>query len=334
MTRRVTHEAPSLVASWLYCAVLHDRYTTGPAWQGPHEWVGALICLTIAGRFGNQLVQYAAVRAQAKRLGVDLEIDTLFCSHGATGDSFSFWLDTLPIKARVISYPASGPYSAHGLLQKSYRKIARPLFWNHYAQPMWETDSRFFAIQPRTVVSGYFQSLFYLLPRDDEVLAELSLWSVATAEIKQCAQLIARQTSVSVHVRRGDAVWRQGESDTLPVWQSSHLAYFEAAMDLMRAKIANPTFLIFSDDIEWCKHAGIFGKDCEFIATDRFGDNPAIDLLLMSNCRHHIMTNSTYSWWAAWATLDDDKICILPKQWTPRHGTAELDLVYRNWITL
>src|SRR5215472_13598197 len=208
MTRRVTHEAPSLVASWPYCAALRNRSTTGPAWKGPHEWVGALIRLTIAGRFGNQLVQYAAVRAQAKRLGVDLEIDTLFCSHGATGDSFSFWLDTLPIKARVISYPASGPYSAHGLLQKSYRKIARPLFWNHYAQPIWETDSRFFAIQPRTVVSGYFQSLFYLLPRDDEVLAELSLWSIATAEIKQCAQLIARQTSVSVHVRRGDAVWR------------------------------------------------------------------------------------------------------------------------------
>lgn len=299
-----------------------------------HERGHALIRLAVSGRFGNQLFQYAAARAQAKRLGVDLEIDTLFCSHGAAGDSFSFWLDTLPIKARAIRYPASGARSAHGLLQRSYRKIVRPLFWNHYEQPMWQNDRRFFAIRPQTVVSGYFQSLFYLLPRDDEILAELGLWSVATAEIKQYAQAIARQATVSVHVRRGDAVWRQGESDTLPVWQSSHVAYFEAAMDLIRAKIANPTFLIFSDDIDWCKQAGFFGKDCEFIETNRFGGNPAIDLLLMSNCRHHIMTNSTYSWWAAWATLDDDKICILPKKWTPKHATAELDLVYRHWITL
>jgi hypothetical protein len=293
-----------------------------------------LIRLVIAGRFGNQLFQYAAARAQAKRLGVDLEIDTLFCSRGAVGDSFSFWLDALPIKARVINYPASGPRSAHSLLQRSCRKMVRPLFWHRYVQPMWENDSRFFAIRPRTIVSGYFQSLFYLLPRDDEILGELSLWSVATPDVTQYAQSIARQSTVSVHVRRGDAVRRQGESDSLPVWQSSHVAYFETAMDLIRGKIANPTFLIFSDDIDWCKHAGIFGKDCDFIQTDRFGDNPAIDLLLMSNCRHHILTNSTYSWWAAWAALDDDKVCILPKKWTSKHATAELGLVYRSWIAV
>jgi len=279
-------------------------------------------------------MQYAAVRAQAKRLGVDLEIDTLFCGYGAGDDSFSFWLDTLPIKARVITYPASGMRSAHGLLRRSYRKLFWPLLWSRYVQPTWDNDSRFFAIRPRTIVSGYFQSLFYLLPRDDEILGELSLWNVATPRIKQYAQSIARQTTVSVHVRRGDAVRRHGEGDVLPVWQPSHLAYFETAMDLIRGKIANPTFLIFSDDIEWCKQAGIFGKDCEFIETNRFGDNPAIDLLLMSNCRHHIMSNSTYSWWAAWATLDEDKICILPEKWTPQHGTADLGLVYRNWITL
>lgn len=274
------------------------------------------------------------MRAQAKRLGVGFEIDLQFCNRSPNGESFSFWLDSLPIKARVIGYPASGPWSAHGLAQRGYRKIVRPLSWRRYVQPSWQNDSRFFAIGPRTIVSGYFQSLFYLLPRDDEILAELSLWQVATTEIKERARAIADETTVSVHVRRSDAVRRPGESDALPVWQSSHLAYFEAAMNLVRKKTTNPTFLIFSDDIDWCKQAGIFGKDCEFVEADRFGDNPAIDLLLMSNCRHHIVTNSTYSWWAAWATLDDGKICVLPKAWTPNHATAELGLVCRNWITL
>lgn len=299
-----------------------------------HGQEGALIRLLVAGRLGNQLFQYAAARAQAKRLGVGLEIDLQFCDRSLVADSFAFWLDTLPIQARVISYPASGPRSANGLLQKGYRKIVRPIFWKHYLQPLWEQDSRFFAIQPWTIVSGYFQSLFYLMPRDKEILSELSLWNVATPEAKNYAQSIARETSVSVHVRRGDAVWRQGESDTLPVWQAGHIPYFVAAMDLIRRRISNPMFLIFSDDIDWCKQANIFGADCEFMASNRFGDNPAIDLLLMSNCAHHIVTNSTYSWWAAWTALNDDKFCIVPKKWTPKHTTAELGLICENWIAL
>jgi hypothetical protein len=291
-----------------------------------------LIRLVIGGRFGNQLFQYAAVRAQAKRLGVDLEIDLQFCRRSASGDSFSFWLDTLPIKARVIDYPASGLRSANSLLQRSYRKLVAPLSWQRYVQPLWERDRGFFAIRPWTIVSGYFQSLFYLLPRDDEILSELSLWNVATPEIEANARAMAGERSVSVHVRRGDALVNHGER--LPDWQPGHLAYFEHAMQLMRKKLDRPTFFVFSDDIEWCKQAAIFGNDCEFVAANGFGDNPAIDLLLMSNCRHHIVTNSSYSWWAAWMTGDEDKICILPGQWTAKDVTAELGLVYRNWITL
>jgi hypothetical protein len=291
-----------------------------------------LIRLVVAGRFGNQLFQYAAVRAQAKRLGVDLEIDLQFCNCGPSRDSFSFWLDSLPIKARVIDYPASGPGSANSLLQKGYRKLIRPLFWHRYVQPTWQRDSAFFAIRPRTLVSGYFQSLFYLMPRDDEILDELSLWNVATPQVKACAQALARETSVSVHVRRGDALVNHG--DRLPDWQPGHIAYFDNAMQLMRKKLTRPTFFVFSDDIDWCRQAPIFGNDCEFFAANKFGDNPAIDLLLMSNCRHHIVTNSSYSWWAAWMTLDDDKICVLPSRWTPKDATDEVGLVYRNWITL
>ena len=151
-----------------------------------------MIRLLIAGRFGNQLFQYAAARAQAKRLGVGLEIDLQFCARSPVGDSFAFWLDTLPIQARVISYPTSGIGSADGLLQKSYRRIVRPILWKRYEQPLWEQDSRFFAIEPWTIVSGYFQSLFYLMPRDKEILAELSFWSLATPKIKDFAGSLAR----------------------------------------------------------------------------------------------------------------------------------------------
>jgi hypothetical protein len=294
----------------------------------------ALIRLIPSGRLGNQLFQYVAVRAQAKRVGADLEIDPQFYAGGSASSSFGFWLDTLPIKARTIRYPASGPLSAHGIVKRGFRQIVQPLLWKKYVQAPWTFDSGFFAIGPRTIVSGFFQSLFYLLPRDDEILAEVDFAHAAPAQAIARARSIASDGFVSVHVRRGDAVWRRGESDTLPVWQDDYLSYVEAAMDLIRGKSARPTFLIFSDDIEWCKRTAAFGRDCEFLETNQFGDNPAIDLLLMSACRHHVLANSSYSWWAAWAAPADDGMCVVPRKWTQRDTTEALRLVSPGWIVL
>jgi hypothetical protein len=293
-----------------------------------------LLRLLAGGRLGNQLFQYAAVRAQAQRLGVGMEIQLTFWEYNPPSGSFSFWLDTLPIQARIIKHSNCGALSLNRIVRRAYRRVVHPMLWNRYAEPLWEKDRKFFAIQPRTIVSGLFQSLFYLLPRDEGILSELSLWHGASPEAAECAKSIQVETNVSVHVRRGDAVWREDKTGTLPVWQSSHLNYFDAAMELMRRKLGHPKFLIFSDDIEWCKRSGIFRADCEFIETDRFGANPTIDLLLMSNCKHHIIANSTYSWWAAWAAPQDGNICILPKRWTPKHTSEELGLVYKNWIAL
>lgn len=290
------------------------------------------IRLIAAGRLGNQLIQYVAVRAQAKRAGAELEIDLQYLQ-AELSDSFAFWLETLPIKARVIRYPKKGLGAAHGIPLRAYRKLIQPLLWKRYDQPLWSQDKKFFDVGPGTMVTGYFQSLFYLLPRDEEVMSDVDLRAAASSEALSFADTIERTGFVSIHVRRGDAVWQQGESDTLPAWQPDYLTYVEAAMDLVRRKVERPKFLIFSDDIEWCKTVSIFGRDCEFVEPDRFGRNPAIDMLFMSVCRHHIIANSTFSWWAAWVR-PEDKICILPKQWTARDTTQALGLVCPGWIAL
>ena len=286
-----------------------------------------VIRLLAAGGLGNQLFQYAAVGAQAKRLGVEMEIDLLFYDP-ATPRPYSFWLAHLPIRARLVHYPQSGPLAAHGLARRAWRKLATPIFWRRYRQPAWTEDHRFFQIADGTIVSGYFQSLFYLLPRDEEVLAELSLWHAAPPEACEFARSIASANYVSLHIRRGDAVSHPefGHLDSA--------CYAGAAMDLLRNKLGRPRFLVFSDDIEWCKRSGVFSTDCEFIAPNRFGDNPAIDLLLMSLCSHHIVANSTYSWWAAWAQFRPDKICVIPRMWTASRTAESLGLVHPDWFTL
>jgi len=286
-----------------------------------------VIRLLAAGGLGNQLFQYAAVRAQAKRLAVDMEIDLLFYDP-ATPHQYSFWLESLPIRARIARYPRSGPLAAHGLARRAYRKLLTPLFWRRYQQPARAKDPRFFQITDRTIVSGYFQSLFYLVPRDEEILAELSLWHAAPPAATELARSIAGVEYVSLHIRRGDAVSHPefGHLDST--------CYAGAAMDLVRNKLGRARFLVFSDDIEWCKRSGVFSADCEFMAPNRFGDNPAIDLLLMSLCSHHIVANSTYSWWAAWAQFRPDKICVIPRMWTTSLTAESLGLIHPNWFVL
>lgn len=291
-----------------------------------------MLRLLIAGGLGNQLFQYAAVRAQAKRLGVALALDPLFQQQRAPQDRYSFWLPTLPIRAQILRYPHSGPLSAHAALPRVYRRTVRPLLWRRYDQPLWTEDPRFFRIRPQTIVQGYFQSLFYLVPRDEEILSEVDPRRIAPKEAREFARTIEGGRYVSVHVRRGDYV---SDPALSPVFgRLDYASYLGAAMALMRKKAGRASFLVFSDDIEWCKGSGIFGRDSEFVQTDSFGPNPAIDLLFMAVCRHHIIANSSYSWWAAWAYLNEEKICILPKEWTADRSTQSLGLSCRHWFCL
>lgn len=287
-----------------------------------------MIRLLISGGLGNQLFQYAAVRAQAKRIGAELAIDPLFHQQSAPHNSYSLWLQTLPIRARIIKYQKVGPLSAHGIINRGYRKFVRPAFWHRYTQPRWGEDRNFFDIPARTIVSGDFQSLFYLMPRDEEILSEISLWEVMTSEAAALARSIEAGRFVSLHVRRGDYL-------KYPIFNHiDYCQYASAAMDLIRQKLGKVTFLVFSNDVDWCKKSNMFGKDCEFMEANQFGPNPAIDQLFMSVCSHHIIANSSYSWWAAWANFNEEKICIAPRNWVRNYETRTLGLAYPTWITL
>ena len=116
---------------------------------------------------------------------------------------------------------------------------------------------------------------------------------------------------VSIHVRRTDYVNNSFYVDLMDT------NYYERATDLFPGE----KFLVFSDDIEWCKEQPIF-KDCVFSEKN----DELTDLKLMAGCKAHIIANSSYSWWAAyisgnqtvvpskWFTDDVERIS-LPKAW-------------------
>lgn len=109
--------------------------------------------------------------------------------------------------------------------------------------------------------------------------------------------------TVAVHVRRGDYVWHPNHLVCLP-------SYYENAVAYICERVENPVFYVFSEDVEWCKENIKFPQPCFYV--DNTDKPSSHDMQLMSLCKHNIIANSTYSWWAAWLNSNPDKIVIAP----------------------
>jgi hypothetical protein len=118
---------------------------------------------------------------------------------------------------------------------------------------------------------------------------------------------LASPGSVAVHVRRQDYL-------THPVFHVCDRDYYRKAIDELRARVPDARFLIFSDDPEWCR-TEFLDPDQEVIDSGPAAANPLHDLHLMSLAGHHVIANSSYSWWAAWLGDKPGQIVKMPDRW-------------------
>ncbi|MFW5983550.1 MAG: alpha-1,2-fucosyltransferase [bacterium] len=143
-------------------------------------------------------------------------------------------------------------------------------------------------------------------------------------QIKKC------QCPVSVHIRRGDYIHSSHYSKIHITLNST---FYNKATSFMEKKIANPTYFVFSDDIEWAKKNLSFKHPTIFIDNNN-NENSFEDMRLMSNCKHHIIANSTFSWWGAWLNSSKEKIVIAPQKWFKIEELEKKDLIPKEWITI
>lgn len=144
----------------------------------------------------------------------------------------------------------------------------------------------------------YAQMRKGLIP--DEYVQDEEYFKDYAREIKQIfGSGIGKIDQVAIHVRRGDYVNNPFYVDLMKT------GYYEKAMD----EFPDASFLVFSDDIEWCKKQNIFSK-CDFVE----GNSELEDLNLMASCIGHIIANSSFSWWGAYLCPHNGKV-IAPKLW-------------------
>jgi hypothetical protein len=136
------------------------------------------------------------------------------------------------------------------------------------------------------------------------------------------------ENSVSIHFRRGDYI-NIAPTDYYQFGGVATDDYYMKAIDYIREHVANPVFFIFSNDVEWCK-SNLNLKHSTIVSCNQVA-NSWRDLQLMTECRHHIIANSSFSWWGAWLSKHEG-ITIRPK-WFIRDVVTK-DFYPEKWIRI
>jgi hypothetical protein len=178
---------------------------------------------------------------------------------------------------------------------------------------------------------GYWQSFKYFTAIRDLLISEIKLRD-STIIPSDIYDDLLNSNSVSVHIRRGDYLAKSNRS----IYCTCDSEYYKKAITYIKSLVPDPVFYIFSDDLSWVKENFTFFSESrvKYVKYD-FEPSSSIDLFLMKSCKHNIIANSTFSWWAAWLNSNADKIVIAPAKWYfGRLNETTNDLIPSEWIRL
>jgi len=283
-----------------------------------------VILVKLNGGLGNQLFQYAAGRSLAIRHGTQLILDSSSLevrNHRVTQREVEL------VHFSHLGRPASPrelQYSPWLYRMAPFSHWLTP--WRTYVEKGLEFNPAFNTLPDQTCLVGYWQSHRYFSGINNQLMAEFEPIDALSPKSMAVATQIDLSTSVALHIRRGDYV-------SLASAASFHgalpLSYYMAAVARVRECVVEPKFFVFSDDQEWCRDNLQLGDLATFVDHNS-GSDSWQDLVLMGRCRHHVIANSSFSWWGAW--LADQRwgvprrLVITPARWfsaQPGHNLSD-----------
>lgn len=295
-----------------------------------------MIIVSIYGGLGNQLFQYACAKAVAIKLGVELKLDISLVNDRTESENFTFRdyeLGAFNVEDKIatlneVRQYIPNMYNSSDLSKKLFkikRIITRKTFY--YEKTKFQFEDRINLIHNNTLIFGYFQTEKYFKSIRHELIDLFSLKEVIDNENALILNQIKNRNAVSIHVRRGDYL-------KLSFQELDIQNYYSKAIEIIRKKVKDPVFYIFSDDQLWVEE-NFKQFDIEKVFVKNNIDKKSfMDLFLMSQCKHNICANSTFSWWGAWLNTYPDKIIIAPKKWF-KEGEFEkrtYDLMPPDWL--
>jgi hypothetical protein len=281
--------------------------------------VSGQVVVQISGGLGNQLFQYAMGRRLALTNGVPLVLDHL---SSFPRDYFrrKFTLDKFNIQCGYIA-EADSYVSWMGRLRRRFdrwRNRGRMFEDRDYMEegPLrtFEPEVLSYRVQRRSYFAGYWQHEEYFREVGTRLREDLTLKVAPDPLNIELAKKIRSVNAVGLHVRRLYAM--PNLANARPLAEHDPLlvdaSYYQRAVDFLAKRVPNPHFFVFADYPEWAREQVRVPFPMEFV-THNGADRDYEDFWLMSQCRHFVIANSTFSWWAAWRSEHAGKVVVAPR---------------------
>lgn len=285
-----------------------------------------MIRTIIQAGFGNQLFQYATAYALSKEMGQELELDISFFDYVKKKSSYNARVNNLD-KLRLdnpifINEPDQYWKYRFGAKicfprSKKIKGANIPIIWEDVANCR-KDQSHLFAkdISMGVVLFGFWQNFVYFEKHIMDLKRQFVPNYILSTETNNVLNKIRSTVSVGVHVRRGDFVtlgWAKGAE------------YYDQSMKWVLAQISDPDcrFFIVSDDYLWAKEQ-FEGRENVSIVNINSTTKDIDEFFLLSSCKHQIISESSFGWWAAYLNTNPDKFVVVPKD-------ADGNIFERDW---
>lgn len=272
-----------------------------------------MILVNLKGGLGNQMFQYALGRVLSLKNNTELVLDTSYfeISHpGATKREYA--LDIFEINNET-------------------KKCFKIIF---FIKNIFSKKERFFNFDPKILMlkdgvclDGYWQSYKYFKNFEDVIRKDFTLKRIFSENIEGLAKKIKSENSVCVHIRRGDYIGNKLH-DVLG------FDYYERGLKEIEKRVKISNIYVFSDDIAWCKKNIKLEHSITFVGDEYSGQKAGGHLYLMSQCKNFLISNSTFSWWAAWLAENSHKVVVCPNKWFGDESINTNDLIPEDWIRI
>lgn len=285
----------------------------------------------IEGGLGNQLFQYAAARSLADRLSCGLALDLRgLVQNGDRPYQLDLYCTRTEIATPELLASLPDPRSSRtGRLRSAVSQVcpslcAFPAFWPR----SFAYDPRFERITRPVYAVGYWQSERYFAWNRARLLQDIQLREPIPPS--RWLEQILGSNSAALHVRRGDYVSNAAAAQFHGLCD---MTYYQQAVQMLRAAHPDIEVFVFSDEPDWARTHLQLGVPTHVVDAHR-PDQGHLDMELMRHCRHHVIANSSFSWWGAWRCESPGQRVYAPSRWFADPGVDTSDVIPSRWTRL
>lgn len=280
----------------------------------------------LTGRIGNQLFQYAFAKELQKKYGgrifcnvYDLEHESEKVKH--VPGKFHYEMETYILNENVTIEDKRLPWYAdiNSIYVKFLKKICPRLYFKAMSKLgflIWQRDEYIQIPELKTdsiTLCGWWQDFRFISNVQDELSKEIKPLTEPKTENNYMYEAANQSESVCISLRGGNYLTPKVKKHLFVCDRD----YFYKAIDIMNQKLKSPTYLIFTDDLEWVRNYVKLEDrypECKFVYESGY-DSVDEKMRMMTMCKHFIISNSSFSWWAQYLSENPNKIVLAPSAW-------------------